>query len=117
MALSENLAVYKTTYDLLLRTYREIPNVSRDLKYTVVEKIKEEILDLLALVNEANLLPNRAADRSPLLEQARRLVLRLKVRYRLLHDLKAIDDRHYAGLAVLIESVSKQLTGWQKSLQ
>jgi len=41
-----DLIVYKNSYDLLLLLYKLSSNFSREYKYSLGEKIKDEILEL-----------------------------------------------------------------------
>ncbi|MDD5862949.1 MAG: four helix bundle protein [Prevotella sp.] len=111
MALSENLPVFKATYDLLLDTYRRFQNVPRSVKFTIVEKIREELLDVLAIITAANI----DRDKQSQLERAWWMVQRIKLRVRLLSDLHAVPLKLYAQLSMSLESISKQLMAWRKS--
>ena len=49
------LPVYKSTYDFFTYSFELIRNVDRDYKYTVGEKLKNQILELMMNVYRANL--------------------------------------------------------------
>ena len=85
MAVYENLPVFKASYDLLLASFKLCSNLSRDFRYTLGERLKSELTNLV-----------------------------IKLHLRLLHDLKQISLKQYALQAENIESVSKQLAAWQK---
>ena len=44
MAIYDNLEVFKASYDLLLYVFQFTPNVKRDYRYTLAEKIKDNII-------------------------------------------------------------------------
>ena len=43
MAQYDNLPVYKAAYDLLQSIYRDMGSVPRDVKFTLVETLKNEL--------------------------------------------------------------------------
>ncbi len=108
MTLNNELPIYKATYDLLLKTYQYVNNVPREVRYTLVETLKNQLTELLVLICRANISRNKL----PFLEEAKGKILEIKIRFRLLHDMHYIDNRHYALLSLNMESVSKQLTSW-----
>ncbi len=54
MSRYDELPVYKATYDLLIGIFRFTKDFSREYKYTVGEKLKNETLDLIILIYRAN---------------------------------------------------------------
>ena len=54
MSLYDELPVFKTSYDLLLNIFQFTANFSREYKYTIGEKLKNETLALILLVYRAN---------------------------------------------------------------
>ena len=127
MAQYDNLPVYKATYDLLQSIYRDTGNVPRDVKFTLVETLKNELTEILVLIYKTN----STTEKLPLIIGMRERLIGVKVRLRLLlrldlpcpfpaclsrllHDLRHIGTRLYAHLVEQVESVSKQLASWQK---
>ena len=108
MALNESLPIYKSAYNLLLDTYKYLNNMPRDIRYTLLESLKIELTQLLVMICKANKNHNKL----PILEEASDSLISIKVKYRLLKDMHYIDTRHYALLALNIESLSKQLSSW-----
>ena len=111
MATYDQLPVYKKTQDLLLAIFHICQNMERDYKYTIGERLKNEILQLQINVFKANC----REDKCDLLGLTRENVEVVRLLVRLLHDLKQIKSEVFVNLNVIIESVSKQLTAWQKS--
>ena len=112
MALYNTLPVFKKGYDLLIEIYKMTTGLSREYKYTVGEKLKNETLELLLQIYRVN--SNREKkiyiDRCIENTEAVRLLIRL------LHDLRQISIKRMISLNMLIENVSKQLSGWKKSI-
>jgi hypothetical protein len=54
MATYDQLPVYKSTYDLLLSVFQICQNMERDIKFTIGEKLKNEIIELQINVFRAN---------------------------------------------------------------
>ena len=73
--------------------------------------VKNELYDVLLFIYQAN----ATFEKSMLIEQARLGITRVKIEIRLLHDLKQLSIKQYAGLSQMSESVSKQLAAWSKS--
>jgi hypothetical protein len=110
MAVYENLPVFKASYDLLLASFKLCSNLSRDYRYTLGERLKTELTDLMICIYRAN----GTEAKLPFLTEARERVVVIKLHVRLLHDMKQISLKQFALQAENIESVSKQLTAWQK---
>ena len=49
MAKYDELPVFKATYDLLLRIYMVSQHWSRDIRYTLGEELKKEVIEILQL--------------------------------------------------------------------
>lgn len=110
MAIYDNLEVFKATYDLLLFVFQFTPNVKRDYRYTLAEKIKDHIIELCLCIYRAN----AARDRVPDIRQARERLVTVKLMCRMLTDLKQISVRQFAVVCTHTESISKQLQAWQR---
>ena len=108
----DHLPVYKAAYDLLQLVYRDkcIASVPRDVKYTLVERLKQDILEVLVLIYKAHY--NMLGDKALQLQQARELIPGVKARMRIMYDLRYINLELFRTLAVEVESVSKQLGAW-----
>lgn len=112
MALATELSVYKSTYNLTLKTFDIVKRFSREYKYTLGETMKSELLKVSVLVYRANV----ARDcRSMLLAEAREHVEALRLLFRLAYDTKIISLGSFVELAESIETISKELCAWQKS--
>ena len=111
MATYDQLPVYKATYDLLLNVFQICQNMERDIKFTIGEKLKNEIIELQINVFRANCREDKCA----LLGSARENAEIVRLLLRLLNDMKQMKLEKFVDLNALLESISKQLTYWQKS--
>jgi hypothetical protein len=108
MAQYENLPVFKATYDLLLDLYKTLNNVPRDLRYTLVQDLKNELTQLMVLIYKANSQREKPATLRKCLD----LFLSVRLRIRLLKDMHFLSVARFAELSLKTEIISKQLTGW-----
>ncbi len=112
MALHNELPVYKACYDLLMEIFLFTRHFSREYKFTVGESLKKETIDLLTLIFRAN----SRKDKDAVLQEARERIEVIRLFIRLMKDLKEISLKRFVEVNQKVENVSKQLTGWQKSL-
>jgi hypothetical protein len=113
MAIYSDLPIYKASYDLFVTIFEYTKNFTKEYKYTVGEKLKNETLEMMVNVYRAN----TRKDKTELLQTARENIEVIRLLFRLLKDLKQIDVKKFVTITVQIENVSKQLAGWQKSQQ
>ena len=113
MGLYDQLPVYQASYDLLVSIFDFSRNFTREYKYTIGEKLKNETVDLITHIYRAN----SRQEKRPVLQQARENVEVIRLYMRLLRDLNQVSIRQFVDINEKIEDVSRQLTGWQKSLR
>ncbi len=112
MATYDNLPVYKSSYDLLLLVFKVVKEFTKEYKYTLWDTIKKEIINLISNIYKANRKQNKQSN----ILLSREKVELLRLYFRLCKDLKIINLNKYIEINLLLESISKQLTAWQKSL-
>ena len=112
MALFSELPVYKLAYDLLISIYRRTSTFTREYKYTIGERLKNETLELLINIYKAN--KSKKDSRVQYIESARKHVEVLRLLLRVVKDLKVIGIKGFVALNVQVEELSKQLVSWQK---
>lgn len=112
MALYINLPVYKSGYDLLINIYKVTKTFSREYKYTLGEKLKEESLQLLIQIYLAN--KSKKKTRIQNIDTARQHIEIIRLLFRILKDLGVISSKVFVRINIKIEELSKQLTAWQK---
>lgn len=112
MALYYNLPVYKDCYDLLLLIFKKTKGLPREYKFTSGEKLKNEVLELMAAIYEATKLQNEKKLES--IEKARRHLEIIRLLTRILKDLNVWSLDFIIELNIKIEVISKQLSQWNK---
>ncbi|HNV82204.1 MAG: four helix bundle protein [Tenuifilaceae bacterium] len=113
MAQYSELPVYKAAYDLLLQVFGLVHNLSREYKYSLGEKLKNENTELLSNIYRAN----RTTKKNEHLEKARENLELVRLYIRILKDTQQIGMKRYVSINQNMEGVSKQLAGWHKSVQ
>jgi hypothetical protein len=85
-------------------------NFSRDYKYTVGEKLKDEGTFLIKNIYRAN----KAEDKTIHIKEARENIETIRLFVRLMQDFKQLGLKSFVEINQEIEMVSKQLTAWEK---
>lgn len=111
MAQYEHLPIYKLTYDLLIRTMTATKDFPREYKYTLGQKMKDEIIELVVLIYKANSSVDKERHIAMILERVQVIQLLM----RLSHDMKILTRKHYAAIAEMTDSLARQAQGWQRS--
>ncbi|MFI1770626.1 four helix bundle protein [Thalassobellus citreus] len=112
MALYTSLPVFKLGYDLLIVTHKTTKLFTREHKYTLGEKLKGESLQLLIQVYKANKSKNQIRIND--INTGREHIEVMRLLFRIARDLQIISIKTYININIKIESLSKQLTAWQK---
>lgn len=110
MATYDNLPVYKVSYELLEKLFLVVSNYRKEYKYTLWETIKQEVIDLIICIYRAN----SHREKWQYLEQSRGHIEVVRLLMRLSKDLKEIGLKDFVIVNQMIESISKQLTAWEK---
>ncbi len=112
MATYDNLPVYKTTYDLLLLVFATVKEFQKDYKYTLGDKVKEKLIDLIENVYRAN---SSFENRLSNIKKARENIEVIRLYIRLCKDLKIVNLKKFVDTSEKIENISKQLMYWETS--
>ena len=113
MATYDRLPVYRASYDLLVEIFQFTKNFTREYKYTVGEKLKNETLEMIMNIYRANVV----FENKELIQKARENIEVIRLLIRLIKDLRQINMKKFIAINEKIENVSKQLTGWHKSVK
>ena len=113
MVLHSELPVYKVSYNLLLNLFQLCRNFGKDFKYTIGDKLKNEVVEMMVCIYRAN----KRKEKAPLLEKAQEHIEVIRLLVRILKDLKEINLHAFVDLSAQIEDVSKQTAGWLKSVR
>jgi len=111
MAQYNELPVYKAAYDMLLHVFNMVHNLSREYKYSLGEKLKNEATDLLTNIYRAN----RVRQKSTHIENARENLEIVRLYVRILKDTRQTGINKHIALNEKLENISKQLAGWHKA--
>lgn len=112
--LSEELQIYKTTYDLLemmVDLSRELPKFYR---YNVGTRLVDLCLDMLALIYQANM------DRDARQQYLTQLLIcnhKIEMLLRVCFRKKIFTAGRYAVYMQLQVSIGKQATAWKKNVE
>ena len=111
MAQYQHLPIYKQTYDILLRSMVATKDFPREYKFTLGQKLKDELIELVVMIYRANTAINKKEHIDSILErvQAVQLLMRLS------HDIKILPRGHYAALSQMTDMLGRQAQGWLKS--
>ncbi len=112
MALFSELPVYKLGYDLFIVIYERTKLFTREYKYTLGEKLKNETLELLINIYKAN--KSTQTTRLQYIDTARQNIEVVHLLLRVTKDLKIIGIKGHVALNVQVEKLSKQLSSWPK---
>lgn len=104
----DTLPIYKATYDVLLRTMHAISHFPREYKYSLGEKIQNEMIELVISIYKANSNHNKREFLSRMQEQIQLIYLLLRIS----HDMKLMPTEKYAGIVEMIDEVASQAKGW-----
>lgn len=111
MATYSQLKVFKETYDLLILIYQSTSNVSREYRYTLIEKIKNDVTELCVVIYRANLAKDQKIRQ---IEAAREMLVRINIQCRMLGDLRQISTKLMAQITLHTQSIYEQLEAWHK---
>ena len=114
MATYDNLPVYKTSYDMLLKLFKKANHLSRHSRFTIGEQIKNATNDMMMCLYRAN---KSFEKRKGRIGEAREKVETIRVMLRILKDLKQLSLKKFININENIESVSKQLVFWENSCE
>ena len=111
LALYYDFQVFKDVYKMTLRIFELTSNFSREYKYTLGQDLKRDCILLVRSIYRAN----KCKDKVFYLEQFLDSFEVVKLEVRLCTDLKLISIKQQAELALLMENIGKQITGWRNA--
>jgi hypothetical protein len=111
MALYYDLPVFKDMYDLTLQVFELTRHFSREYKFTLGQDMKRDCINLVRSIYRAN----KTKEREAYLEQFLDEFEVLKLEIRLGKDLRLITIKQQARLALSMETIGRQITGWRNA--
>jgi 23S rRNA-intervening sequence protein len=91
MAQYNHLPIFQMTYGLTLETYKASHQFPKEYKYTLGQKLKEIISELLDLI----ILANSKENKTEVLDEVRSKLEQYRIHLRLAHDLKILGLKRY----------------------
>lgn len=88
-------------------------NFPKEFKYTLGEKIKDELMELIVLIYRAN----SESDKVVTVRLIAERIQVIEILIRLIQDLKLISKTQYISLVEMTQSLNKQTQGWINSLK
>lgn len=110
MARYHHLPIYRLTYELLSRVMAVTKDFPREYRFTIGQKLHDEIIELVVLIYKANATENKTSVIEIILERIQ--VVELLIR--LSQDMRILPTKHYAALVMMTESLGRQAQGWKK---
>jgi hypothetical protein len=111
MALYYDLPVFKDMYALALQVFELTQHFSREYKFTLGQDMKRDCIMLVRSIYRAN----KCKEREEYLEQFLDDFEVLKLEIRLCKDLRLITIKQQANLALSMETIGRQITGWRNA--
>lgn len=109
------IPVIQKSYDFYKLVYEYTKKFPKSDKYSLGEKIKNLILEVLELLIEAE--TAKRDWKGPVLEKASRKLGLLKILLRLANDVKVLDDKKYLTAQEQIQEIGRQVGGWTKAVR
>lgn len=104
----KHLPIYKTTYQLLEVVTRKTKTFSREFKYSLGDKIRNECVELVIFIYKANSSKNKVEFLEQILERVQVIELLL----RLSKDLRLLNVEGFSDIVLLTDSLCRQTQGW-----
>lgn len=111
----EWLPVYQEAYSILMETYMMTKWFSKDAKYTLGTTLRDSAFQTVRHISQANAVFEKSA-RKTKIQEAMNTLEDYRLTMRVGHDLHEIPLKRFATLAEKVESTSKQLFAWNKSM-
>ena len=108
-------SIIHKTYRLYVAAYGMTQDLPKKDRYTLGQKIENNLLEILELLFLAN--SKRDAGKLPTLYEVDTKLQMMKMLIRLAYDVKAISQPRYLSLQKDLQEIGKMLGGWIKSIK
>jgi|SRR3989344_2743219 len=108
-----DIPIFKKTYDLYKTFYGYRDSVTKQDRYTIWQRCENIILDILEGILAAS--QTYKMEKLPALERTSVKLNFLRVFFRLMKEVKTIDNKKYATLQQFVDEIGRMLGGWIKS--
>ena len=109
------IPLVQKTYDLYKVAYQYSKAFPKSDKYSLGEKIKNLILEVLELLIEAE--ATKKDWKEPILNKASRKLGLLKILIRLTNEIKILDNKKYLDLGERLQEIGRMIGGWIKAVK
>ena len=110
--LSEDLQIYRDTYELARKLYEYSQHVPKHVRYGEYGRAVSMTFEALDLIYVAN---SDKDERPAALRRYLQLIGGVRSRIRLMGEMKYLSPRQAVNVNFLLERMSKQATGWRNS--
>lgn len=104
----ENLPVYKAVFDLTIKIFQQSQHMSREFRYTLGERLKNEAINLLIDVYSAS----TAEDKLPHILSTQRRIELIRVMLRVCREMGQLPIKNMASMTLHTDEITKQLAAW-----
>ena len=111
MARYIHLPIYKKSYDLLIEIFKITKEFTREYKYTIGEKLKDETMELIMQIYRANNQKDKGKNLEIILEK----ILIIELLLRLSRDIRVLSLKKYTRVIQITDEIARQTQGWLKS--
>ncbi len=108
-----DIPIFKKAYDLYKTFYGYRDSIAKQDRYTIWQRCENIILDILENILLASQMYK--AEKLPILEKVSLKLNFLRVFFRLMKEVKTIDNKKYIILQELVDEIGRMLGGWIKS--
>ncbi|MEI6498747.1 MAG: four helix bundle protein [bacterium] len=109
MAQYEHLPLFKNAYDFKLYFVKLSRGFPKDFKYGIAIEIRELCLKVIDNI----ILANNSRDKTEYLQNILIEIERIKIKVRILNDLKVIKLTSYKHISEQLVEISKQTAAWK----
>lgn len=108
MAKYLHLPLYQTAYKLMLELLYTTKNYPKEFKYSIGEKIQNNVIEIIIDIYKANSARNKIIHIKDILEKVQVVDLLLRISF----DMKILSMEKYSDYIEKTASISKQANGW-----
>jgi len=102
--------VYKKSYDFNLYFFKLSRGLPKDYKYGIGQEIRQHAVSLIDQI----ILANNATQKVYNLTEAEHCLDMIKIRVRILYDLKVIKSQSYEYISRTLVDITHQISAWKK---
>jgi len=110
-----NIPLANKLFSLYKTTYKYLKYFPKKERYTLGEKIENNILEMLQKIYYINQLPDSLKEAELLKLNAKNEMLKLL--FRLAHEIAILDETRYLTAQSFLQEIGKMIGGWIKYLK